>query len=109
MPNRRRARSGLSIICIAGRVGLVGDLDERLSKRGDGLWALGLCRLDHQSLFDDEREVHRRRVKAELHEPFGDIEGGEAHFVVKCLRRDDALVHHGAVIGNVVGAAQALL
>ena len=46
---------------------------ERVGECRNRLGAFCLCGLDHQGLLDDEREVDGRRVKAQLHEPLGDI------------------------------------
>ena len=47
-------------------------------KASSALHALGLRRLDHQRLVDDQREVDRRRVEAVVDQPLGDVQGFHA-------------------------------
>ena len=66
---RGAAAAGVAAL---GRLG--GDALERLGQGLEGLEALGLGRLDHQRLVDDEREVHRRRVEPLLEQPLGHVQ-----------------------------------
>ena len=55
-------------------LGLREDLVDRLRERIERLGRLGLGRLDHQRLVDQQREVHRRRMEAEVEQALGDVE-----------------------------------
>ncbi len=53
-------------------------VDQGLGQGGQRLGALGLGRLDHEGLVDDQREVHRRSVEALLEQALADVEGPHA-------------------------------
>ena len=59
-------------------LGLGEDLLDRFGEGVEALLGLGLGRLDHQRLVDQEREVDGRRVEAEVEQALGEVEGGEA-------------------------------
>ena len=62
----------------ADRPSPVGDADHRRGERVERLARLRLGRFDHQRLWDDEREVHGRRVEPFVDERLADIERGHA-------------------------------
>ena len=67
------------------------------------LLALGLAGLDHERLVDDEREVHRGRVQAEVEHSLGKVERGNARLLVQVDQRHDELVHTDLVIRHGEG------
>src|SRR5689334_23030786 len=52
---------------------LARDLDHRVAELVERLLGLRLGGLDHQRLFDDEREIRRGRIEAEIQQPLGDV------------------------------------
>ena len=68
---------------------------------------LGLGRLDHERLGDDQREVDRRRVEAVVDQPLGDVERRDARRLLAAPGREHDLVHAGPVVGQVVVRAEA--
>ena len=86
-------------------LGLLGDLDQGVGEGVQRVLVLGLRRLDHQSLMDDEREVVGRRVEAVVHQPLGYVQGADIAAFEATL--GDELVHADAVKGHVIGLAQA--
>src|SRR5690606_17687452 len=58
--DRRTVRRTLDRLRIA--LHFLSDLDHRFGESVQRLQGLGLCRLDHDGLVDDEREIDRRRV-----------------------------------------------
>src|SRR3990170_4057208 len=78
----------------------------RLAEGVQRLLPLRLRRLDHQRLVDDEREVDRWWVEAVVDEPLGDVERLH-HLRALADAGEDDLVHAGAVVGEVVGVAEA--
>ena len=62
----------LGALCRLGR-----DPEHHVDELVETLLRLGLGRLDHQRLGNDERKVDRRRVDVEVHQPLGDVERGD--------------------------------
>ena len=85
---------------------LARDREHRVAERVERLLRLGLGRLDHQRLGDDQREVDRRRVEAVVHEPLRDVERGAAVLALQRARREDELVHAEPVERQVVRVLQ---
>ena len=81
---------------------LARDREHRVAERVERLLRLGLGRLDHQRLGDDQREVDRRRVEAVVHQPLGDVERGDAVLALQVARREHELVHAEPVERQVV-------
>jgi 23S rRNA (adenine2503-C2)-methyltransferase len=81
---------------------LSGNREHRVTEGVEGLLRLGLRRLDHERLGDDEREVDRRRVEAVVHQPLCDIERGAAVLALHRPRREHELVHAEALERQVV-------
>ena len=54
--------------------------DQGVGQGGHRLRALGLGRLDHERLVDDQREVDGRRVEALLQQALADVEGPHARW-----------------------------
>ena len=82
------------------------DREHRLDERVERLLRLGLGRLDHQRLWDDEREVDGRRVEAVVHQPLRDVERADPVLALERARAEHELVHAEAVVREVVGLAQ---
>ena len=83
---------------------------DRLGERVERLPRLGLGRLDHQRLVDEQREVDRRRVEAEVEQALGDVERLHPELALRRRAGEDELVHAGAVEGErqvLAGAALA--
>ena len=78
------------------------DLEHRLDELVERLLRLGLGRLDHQRLGDDEREVDRRRVEVVVHQPLGDVERRDPVLALQAARREDELVHAEPVVRQLV-------
>ena len=66
----------------------VHDVDEAVER----LEALGLGRLDHERLLDDQREVDRRRMDAVVEDRLGDVERGDAVLPLLAAAGEDDLV-----------------
>ena len=90
-------------------LGLGEDLLDRLGEGVEALLGLGLGRLDHQRLLDQQREVDGRRVEAEVEQALGEVEGGEAELPLHRLAGEDELVHAVAVEGDRQALAGAAL
>src|SRR5580704_19763149 len=82
-PHGRGVRRGARNLGVLSR--LAQDLREGLGEGIERLPRLGLGRLDHQGLLDEQREVDRRRVKAKVEQTLGEVE-----------RPDLKLASHGA-------------
>ena len=63
-------------------------------------------RLDHERLMDDQREIHCGRMNAVVEQTLGDIERGNAGFLMQPIQRHDELVHTRAGIGHIVDILQ---
>ncbi len=85
-------------------LGFLGDLDQRIGEGIQRVLVLGLGRLDHQRLVDDEREVVRRRVELVVHQPLGDIQGADVAAFEASFRHE--LMHADTVIWYTIGIAQ---
>src|SRR3989337_2756707 len=88
-------------------LGLFGDGDHGVAECVKGLPGLGLCRFDHDGLVNNEREVHCGRVEAIILEALGDVP--RVHplgLLIFC--REDALVHAGDIVGDIIVVLQAL-
>lgn len=88
------------------------DLFVDLSERGDGVVqgfsGFGFRRFHHERFLNDEREVHCRRMDAEVQECLGNIEGGDIVFFVEFFQAHDELVHADAVVGHRIDVFQLL-
>ena len=73
-----RGRVGRLLGDLGVVLGLGEDLLDRVGEGVEALLGLGLGRLDHQRLVDQQREVDGRRVEAEVEQALGEVEGGEA-------------------------------
>ena len=71
--NRGRVRRVAGDLRVA--LGLGEDLLDRVRQRVEALLGLRLSGLEHQRLVDQQREVDGRRVKAEVEQPLGDVQG----------------------------------
>ena len=100
-PRRRRRLDHLGLLRRLAR-----DREHRVGERVERLLRLGLRRLDHQRLRDDEREVDRRRVEAVVHQPLGDVERRDAVLALQRARREHELVHAEPVERQVVRVLQ---
>jgi hypothetical protein len=94
-------RRVLELLGILGR--LLGDRQHRVAEGVERLDRLGLGRLDHERLRDDQREVDRGRVEPVIHEPLGDVERAHAVLAPQRPRRQHELVHAQPVDREVVG------
>ena len=88
-------------------LGLVDDREHRLDELVQRLLGLGLGRLDHQRLRDDQREVDRRRVEAVVHQPLRDVERGDAVLALEAAGREHELVHAEPLERQLVRALEA--
>src|ERR1700691_3177743 len=77
-PHGSRERSFLGPLLTTGGGRVLGDTLECLGQRFAGLEALGLGRLDHERLIDDQREVDRRRVETLFEKALGHVESAYA-------------------------------
>ena len=77
------------------------------AKRVERLAGLGLGRLDHQRLVDEQREVDRRRVEAVVEQPLGDVERLHPELALGRLAGEHELVHRPAVEGRAAGSLPA--
>ena len=84
-PHRRRVGGGARDLGILAR--LAQDRGDRLGEGVERLARLGLGRLDHQRLLDEQREVHRRRVIAEVEQPLGEVERLDLELALHRRRR----------------------
>ena len=99
---------GASWSSSGGRFRFFGDLDQGIRKGIQRVLVLGLGRLDHQRLVDDEREVVGRRMEIVIHQPLGDIQGADAGSV-RPLAFGHELVHADAVVWDGIDTLQARL
>ena len=76
------------------------DLADDVGERVERLARLGLGRLDQQRLVDEQREVDRRRVIAEVQHPLGEVERADPERLLHRPAREHELVHARAVIGR---------
>ena len=102
--DRPRVRRRVQDVGVGRR--LARDREHRLAELVQPLLRLGLGRLDHQRLGDDQREVDRRRVEAVVHQPLGDVERRDAVLLLQRPRREDELVHAQPVERQVVRVLQ---
>src|SRR5262245_33077838 len=100
---RRRLAEPLRIL-----LRLAVDLEERIREAVERGLRLGLGRLDHERLVDDEREIGRRRVHAEIEEPLRDVERANAARLL-AIRREDELVHAEPLVRGLVCLEQSRL
>src|SRR4051812_35706400 len=80
-PHRRRVRSALRDARVLAR--LVQDRVDRLGESIERLAGLRLGRLDHQRLVDQEWEIDRRRVHAEVEQALRDVECLDAELLLR--------------------------
>ena len=80
---------------------------DRVSEGVERLPGLGLGRLDHQRLLHQQREVHGGRVKAEVEQPLGEVQGLDLQLALHRRAREHELVHAQIAVGQrqVVGGA----
>ena len=87
---------------LAGLAGYVAHHGNELVERLD---ALGLCRLYHERLMEEQREIDGRRVEAMVKQTFGHIECGDAsRLVVKTVKHKFMFAH--AVDGQEIEVAE---
>src|SRR5262249_36220985 len=67
---------------------------------------LGLRRLDHDRLFDDQGKVDRRRMKPKVEEALGNVQRAYAGACLLAATREHELVHTASVVGDVVYIGQ---
>src|ERR1700691_4397018 len=121
MSGSRRSRERLANYRVLGRCDLVqaahgravwgaaGDLGvlcrlleyrgDRFCERVERLLGLGLRRLDHQRLVHQQREVHGRRVKAEVEQALGEVERLDLQIALHRPAGEDGLVHAQLTVG----------
>ena len=85
--------------------GFFGNRQHRRDKAVECLLALGFGWLDHQRFWHNQREVNRRRVEAEVDQPFGNVQRANLGRTSD-LALQHGLVHAHAVIGDWVGVLQ---
>ena len=85
-------------------LGFLRDLDQRVGEGIQRVLVLGLGRLDHQRLVDDEREVVCGRMEVVIHQALGDVEGADVRAFEASFGHE--LVHADAVERDVIGVAQ---
>ena len=78
---------------------LAGNRQHRITEPVDLGDRFGLRRLDHQGA--RHREGHRRRVKAEIDKPFGDVLVADAAALLDVANVDDAFMRHPSVRAGV--------
>ena len=100
--------SGASCKRLGIALGSPGRLDHHLDKGIHGGLAFGLGRLDHDGFLDDHREIDRGRVIAAVDQEFGDVDGMHAMCQLPGCR-EDAFVHAGHVVGQIVVGLQPFL
>jgi murein tripeptide amidase MpaA len=97
-------RGGLDVVGVVLR--LVGDLAHGGDEEVERFDALRLGRLDHQRFVDDQREVGRRRMHAEVEQALGDVERAHAGRGLLAAGGEHELVHAGSVVGDDVTVPQ---
>ncbi len=90
-PHRRRVGGGARDLGVLGS--LAQDRRDRLGEGVERLPGLGLGRLDHQRLLDEQREVDRRRVEAEVEQALGEVERLDAQLPLHRAAGEHELVH----------------
>ena len=102
--DRPRVRRLVHELRLVGR--LTRDREHRVAERVERLLRLRLGRLDHQRLGHDEREVHRRRMEAVVHQPLRHVERAHAVLLLQVARAEHELVHAEPVVEKVVVVLQ---
>ena len=95
--DRRRVRGVVKELGVLG-----GDLAEGPGECVEGLAALGLGGLDHQSFGDDEGEIHGGGMEIEIDEPLADVHGADAPILGQGSGRGHELVHAAGSEGHRV-------
>src|SRR5256714_1407144 len=72
---------------------LARDGEHRVTECVQRFLRLGLRRLDHQRLGDDQREVDRRRMEAVVHQALRDVEGRDPVLALERARAEHELMH----------------
>ena len=88
---------------------LLGQSKQCFGERVQGFLALGFRRLDHDRLWDSQREVDRRSVEALVQQAFGKVHRRDAFFLFEPGRRSHELVHAAVALRHgqeVLDAAQ---
>ena len=107
-----RRRTGVVYGRLQRDLGVLGGLGEdrgdRLGEGVERLLGLGLGRLDHQRLVDQQREVDGRRVEAEVQQPLGEVERLDLQRPLHRAAGEDELVHAELAVGErqMLGDAQ---
>ena len=81
--------------------------EHRVRELVERLFRLGLGRLDHERLRDDQREVDRRGMEAVIHQPLRDVERRDAVVALQRPGAQHELVHREAVVRKVVRLPEA--
>ena len=97
-PHGRGVRSFERHLGILG--GLPQDLGDRFGEAVERLARLRLGGLDHQRLLDQQREVDRRRVIAEVQETLGQVQGADLKLPLHRPAREHELVHAELAVGE---------
>ena len=92
-----RGRVGRVLGDLGILLGLGQDLVHSVGESVERLVRLGLGRLDHQRLVDQQREVDGRRVEAVVEQALGDVERLDAELALGRRAGEDELVHAAAV------------
>ena len=80
--------------------GLAQDRGDRLGERVERLARLGLGRLDHQRLVDEQREVDGRGMEAVVEQPLGEVERLQLQLALHRAAREHELVHAQLSVGE---------
>ena len=88
-----RGGDGRCVDGVGVGLGLAGDPDHRVAELVQRLLRLRLGGLDHERLLDDQREVDRRGVEAEVEEPLGDV--GGRHKIIASVKNGIYAVYFG--------------
>ena len=81
-------------------LGFLGDLDHRVGEGVERVLILGLGRLDHERLVDDEREVVCGRVEVVIHQALGNIQSADVTALKATFGNE--LMHADAVKRNLI-------
>ena len=92
--------------CLRISQSLLINLVEYLDCLIQGLLGLCLCRLHHQRLMYNQREVHGRRMNAVVQKCLGNIHGIHVLVVFHLLQTHDELMHAGLAVGHVIDIRQ---
>src|SRR5690606_25037445 len=74
------------------------DLDHRIAERIQSFFRFGFRRLNHETLWNDEREVVRWWVETVVNKPLADIQGSNSELLI-LLRSENAFMHAWALVG----------